>query len=125
MLTAATALLAKYVGEKAARPIFWAIVALLLVAIGATLTRCNDRDDAAVAQIDQTKKSADAAHDAAVAAIDAIGKRHVTETDIDVAVTAATGEIDNAQTIDDVRNSVIASVCNNPAHSGDPACNVR
>jgi hypothetical protein len=101
------------------------VVLLMLIAAVVTFTvaKCTGGKD--TSQIEQTSRSGEAISDAAASAIGTIGNRTATDATIDAAVANAAKEIDNAQSVDALRNSVIASVCAKSSHRNDPACKVR
>lgn len=113
------------VGPRAAKPVFFGLLAVLLLGGMFLLGKCSDDDDAINAQVEQTNRSGEAISNAAEMAIDKLEDRTVTEQEIDRAVASTVQEIDRAETADAVRAAVIAGVCGQPEHSADPACRVR
>ncbi len=120
-----TAWLIPLVGEKAAKPVFYGVLILLLVGAGFTLAKCIGGNPQAVKQAEQTSKSGDAIADAAKEAVDTLEGQQATEQNIDAAVAAAQREIENADDPDAIRAVVLRSVCGQASHRADPACQMR
>lgn len=117
--------LASIVGQRAAKPVFFAVLAVVLLGSMFLLGKCSNDDDAIQAQVEQTNRSGEAISNAAEMAIDKLEDRTVTDQAIDQAVSSTVQEIDRAETADAVRAAVIAGVCGQPEHRADPACRVR
>lgn len=111
----------RLVGERFALPVTIALAALILLGGTFALGRCQRGNP----QAEQTNASGNAAADAAVAAINTIGNRNATDKDVDQIVAQIQGKIGDAQSVDDIRSTVIAGLCDQPSHSDDPACSVR
>jgi low affinity Fe/Cu permease len=117
--------LAAVVGQRAAKPVFFGLLAVLLLGTMFLLGKCSNDDDEIAAQVEQTNRSGEAVANAAEMAIDKLEDRTVTDQAIDQAVASTTQEIGRAETADAVRAAVIAGVCDEPEHRHDPACRVR
>lgn len=117
--------LAARVGQKAAKPVFFALMVVILLGGGFTVAKCTGGNRQAEKQAEQTNRSGEAISAAASDAIDTITGRTVTDQTVDQAVDQATKEIGNAQDTDSVRSIVVASVCSQQSHRNDPACRVR
>lgn len=117
--------LAPLVGEKLAKPAFFALMAIVLGGGAYALGRCKDDNADVVAQVEQTNRSGEAISNAAEMAIDKLENRTVTDQEIDRAVASTVQEIDRAETADDVRAAVLRGLCGQPEHRADPACRVR
>lgn len=115
--------IAAIVGERFARPVFYGLIVAAIFVAGFTVARCTKRPD--TSQAEQTSKSGDAIANAAASAIETIGNRTVSDVAVDRATVQATKGIDDAQDVDAVRRAVLDGVCNQAAHSRDPACAVR
>lgn len=116
-------LIASVVGEKAARPVFWA--AMILIALSVlSVGYCSLRDDAAD-QAEQTTRSTDAIANAAQGAVADIMNQTRAETAIDAATAATKEEIGNAQDPAAVRAAVARNLCLRPEYRSDPSCAVR
>jgi hypothetical protein len=119
------AYIAALVGQRAAKPVFFGFLVVLLIIVGLIIGRCSRTDTTAQQQAKQTTRSSDAIANAAQNAIETIDNRTVTEADVDTATAHAQRDIDNAQTTGDIRNAVLAGVCGQASHSHDPACAMR
>lgn len=110
--------------SKLGKPLMIGGAVLLLIGLIFLLGRCSkdDYEDDYRAQIDQTNRSSDAASDAAEAAIEILEGRTATEDAIDQVVTQTVGQIDSAASADQVRQAVLAGVCETAEHRNDPAC---
>lgn len=117
--------LAGIVGERAAKPVFYGLIVLLIFGVGFGLAKCTGRDDTAQRQAEQTTASGEAIADAAKDAVGTITNRAVTEDDIDRATDQAMKDIGNAADPDSVRDAVLDGVCGQTSHRNDPACAVR
>lgn len=116
--------IAKLVGPRFAKPVFYGLIVALLIGAGFALAKCGKSDPAAE-QAEQTTRSGEAIANAADAAVETIDNRAVTEADIDAATTNAIERINNAANPDAVRDAVRDSVCQRSSHRHDPACAVR
>ncbi len=110
------------VGEKAAKPVFFALMAVILLGGGFIVAKCTGGNRQAEKQAEQTNRSGEAISAAASDAIGTITGRTVTDKTVDDAVDQAAKDIGNAEDADTIRNIVIASVCADPSHRNDPAC---
>lgn len=117
--------LIKMVGERAAKPVFFGLIGVVIVACAIMLAKCSGRDRTAERQAEQTTRSGDAYANASNAAIGTIERRHDTDAAGDSGVAETQRTIDNAQDPDAVRNAVIDRVCRSASHRHDPACPVR
>lgn len=117
--------LAAIVGQRAAKPVFFGLLVVLLLGGMFLLGKCSNDDDAVNAQVEQTNRSGEAIANAAEMAIDKLEDRTVTDQAIDQAVASTVQEIDRAESADAVRAAVIAGLCGQPEHRNDPACRVR
>lgn len=117
--------LAAIVGQRAAKPVFFGLLIVVLLGGMFLLGKCSNEDDAIQAQVEQTNRSGEAISNAAEMAIDKVENRTVTDQVIDQAVASTLQEIDRAETADDVRAAVVAGLCGQPEHRNDPACRVR
>lgn len=115
----------RLVGERFAPPITIALAALILLGGTFALGRCTGGNTQAEKQAEQTVASGDAVSKAAAAAIGTIGNRNATDQDVDQAVAQIQGKIGNAQSVDDIRGTVIAGLCGQKSHRDDPACKVQ
>lgn len=115
--------LAAIVGEKAAKPVMWGAIALMVLAVF-SIGYCSLRDDA-VDQAEQTSRSGDAMANAAQGAVADIMTQTKAETAIDAAVAATKEEIGDAQDPAAIRAAVARDVCVRPEYRSDPACAVR
>lgn len=116
---------ARFVGPRFALPVAIAVAAILLLGGTFAVGRCTRGNPQAERQAEQTNASAGAVADAAADAIDIIGQRQVNDQIVDESIKEATKGIDNAKTVDAVRNAVLDSVCEQSAHRDDPACKLR
>ena len=118
--------IATIVGEKAARPVGFALIAVVvLLALWGASCAFHRPDTTAQQQAEQTTRSGDAIANAAQNAVATISNRTVTDAVVDQATVNAQKEIDNAENDDDIRAAVIAGVCGQTSHHNDPACAVR
>ncbi|KEZ00244.1 hypothetical protein AI27_08845 [Sphingomonas sp. BHC-A] len=116
-------LLATVVGRKAAKPVFGALCALLVLAV-LSIGYCSLRGGAAD-QAEQTTRSSDAIANAAQGAVTDIMNQSKAETAIDAGVAATKEEIGHAQDPAAIRAAVARNVCLRPEYRSDPACAVR
>jgi type IV secretory pathway VirB6-like protein len=112
------------VGERFAKPVFFGLIAVILLGGVFALGRCGG-DDTAQRQAEQGNRSGEAIAGAARQAIATIGDRTASDKTVDQAVDQATKDIDDAQDVDVIRGVVIDSVCQSASHRNDPACRVR
>lgn len=114
-----------FVASRFFRP---TIAAGLVIFIGVLIlitAKCGRIDHTAERQAEQTTRSGEAITAAATDAIQIIGDRAASDRTVDDAVTTAMKGIDDAKSVDDIRRAVVSSLCQQAAHSGDPACRVR
>lgn len=109
------------VGERLARPVFFAGMAILLILITVIAVKCSG-DDGEAQQAEQTVRSGEAIAEAAAAAVDVIDDRRVTEADVAAAADQAAKEIGAAQSTQEIRGAVLKAVCAQASHRNDPAC---
>ncbi len=114
---------ATFKASRLFKPVLWFFLAFLILLIVFSLGRCTD-DNGEAEQAKQTTASSEALSEAAEVAIDKLESRQATDVTIDAAVAATTTEITNANDVDAVRAAVVAGLCNQPAHRGDPACDM-
>jgi hypothetical protein len=117
--------LIKLVGERAAKPVFFAFIVAFIAVVSFTLAKCTGGDDTAELQAEQTTRSGDAIANAAENAVEVVTKSAATDQTIDRSTAVAQKEIDNAQTPLAVRNAVLDGVCKQKSHRNDPACALR
>ncbi len=114
------------VGERFAKPVLFGGIIILAGLALFILGRCTGGDNSDVAaQAEQTNRSGDAIIGAAQEAVATIGDNTASEAAIDQAVGEATKGIEDAQSVDVIRDLVVGSLCAQRAHSNDPACRVR
>lgn len=95
-------------------------VIVFIVVCFVLLTRCNRGNEPTPEEA--ASVTAEALGNAASMAVDTLGNRTATDREIDRATSIAMLEIDNAADADDVRNAVIASLCERAEYVADPAC---
>lgn len=111
--------------SRAFKPVLGIAAVVAILGLVFMLGKCSGGNDGEAAQAEQTSRSGAAITEAAQAAIATIGNRTVTENSVDDAVGEAITEINNADDINAIRDTVLVSVCGQASHRNDPACRVQ
>ena len=103
------AFLATIVGPRFAKPAFYIALALLALSILGVVKCSADRK--AVVQIEQTNRSNDALANSAVDVVETYGASVNRAEAIEAATEIAQKDVDNAQDVSAIRDSVVRSFC--------------
>ena len=114
------AILTSLVGPKLAKPVLYALIALLAVAV-LSVGYCSLNNRAAQ-QAKQTTRSSEAIADAAEQAVGVVINSNARDTSVDAVVTQAAKDIDNAPDDATRRAAALAAVCSLPEYSRDSRC---
>ncbi|KKW93858.1 hypothetical protein [Sphingobium chungbukense] len=116
-------MMASIVGPRAAKPVLWALTAMLvliLLSVGYCSLRGGERE-----QAQQTTKSSEAIADAAKGAVSDISNQTKAETAIDAAVATVKEEVGYAVDPAAIHSAVARDVCVRREYRNDPACALR
>jgi len=112
--------IANLVGQKWAKPVLWALIALALLSM-LGVAKCA-YDSRVAEQAKQTERSSEAISDAAQNAVAIVTNRADADADIDNVVSAAAKEIDDAPNATIAYDAALRAACLLPAYSRDPSC---
>lgn len=113
------------VGARFARPLFYALCALLLVIVVVIVIKCRPVDHTAERQAEQTNRSGNAIAGAGASAVGVVASGAASEAAQLDKTRQTTKGIENAPDADHIRRTVIVGLCGQKAHSLDPACRLR